>query len=77
MVQAIIDLDEHENRVLNVVKGKFGLKNKSEAVSFIIDEYEKELLEPELRPEYIEKMEKRQKEKTVKVKDPKIHFGLK
>ena len=77
MVQAIIELNEHENRVLNVIKGKFGLKNKSEAVNFIIDEYEKELLEPELRPEYIEKIEKRQKEKTVKVKDPRKHFGLK
>ena len=77
MVQAIIELEEHENRVLNIIKGKFGLKNKSEAVNFIIDEYEKELLEPELRPEYIEKMEKRQKEKTVKVKDPKKHFWLK
>ena len=77
MVQAVINLEEHENRVLNIVKGKFGLRNKSEAVNFIIDEYEKVLLEPELRPEYIEKMETRQKEKTVKVKDPRKHFGLK
>ena len=77
MVQTIIDLNEHENRVLNIVKGKFGFKNKSDAVNFIIDEYEEELLEPELRPEYIEKMKKRQKEKTVKVKDLRKHFGLK
>ncbi len=77
MVQAIIKLDEHDNRVLNVVKGKFGLKNKSEAVSLIINEYEKELLEPELRPEYVEKMKKREKEPTMKVKDFKKHFGLK
>lgn len=77
MVQAIITLDEHENRVLNVIKGKFGLRNKSEAVSLIINEYEKELLEPELRPEYVEKMKKRQKEPTVEIKDFKKHFGLK
>jgi len=76
MVQAIINLNEHENRVLNIIKGKYGLKNKSEAVNLIIKEYEKELLEPELRPEYIEKMREREKEPTVKVKDFKKHFGL-
>jgi len=76
MVQAIINLNEHENRVLNIIKGKYGLKNKSEAVNLIIKEYEKELLEPELRPEYIEKMRDREKEPTVKVKDFKKHFGL-
>ena len=77
MVQALINLNEHENRVINVVKGKFGFKNKSEAVNFIINEYEKEFLEPELRPEFIEKMKERQKEETVKVKDFRKHFGLK
>ncbi len=77
MVQAVINLNEHENRVLNIVKGKFGLRNKSEAINLIIDEYEKELLEPELRPEYIEKMQKRAKEPTVKVKNFRKHFGLK
>ncbi|MCK4757789.1 MAG: DUF2683 family protein [Thermoplasmata archaeon] len=76
MVQAVINLEEHENRIINVVKGKFGLKNKSEAISLIINEYERELLEPELKPEYIEKMKKREKEPTVKVKDFGKHFGL-
>ena len=76
MVQAVITIDERENRILNVVKGKFGLRNKSEAIKVIINEYEKELLEPELRPEFIEKMEARQKEKTVKVKDYRKHYGL-
>ena len=57
MVYANINLGEHENRVLNIVKGKFGLKNKSEAMRYIINEYEKEILEPELRPEYRKKIE--------------------
>lgn len=74
MVQSVITLNEHENRIINVVKGKFGLRNKSEAIQLIIDEYEKELLEPELRPEYVEKMEERAKEPTVKVKDFKKHY---
>lgn len=76
MVQAVITLGEHENRILNIIKGKFGLNNKSEAIQLIINEYEKEILEPELRPEYIEKMGAREKEPTVKVKDFKKHFGL-
>ena len=56
MVQAIINLGEHEDRVLNIVKGKFGLKNKSEAVNLVIERFEEEFLEPELRPEYVEKI---------------------
>ena len=76
MVQAVINIEEHENRIINVVKGKFGLKNKSEAINLIINEYEKEILEPELKPEYVEKMKKRAKEPGIKVKDFKKHFGL-
>ncbi|MBU4032909.1 MAG: DUF2683 family protein [Candidatus Thermoplasmatota archaeon] len=76
MVQAVINIEEHENRIINVVKGKFGLKNKSEAISLIISEYEREILEPELKPEYIDKMKKRAKEPSIKVKDFKKHFGL-
>ena len=76
MVQAIIKLNEFEDRILTIVKGKFGLKTKAEAVNLIIDKYGKELLEPELRPEFIEKMKKRQMESTVKIKDFKKHFGL-
>ena len=76
MVQAVINLDERENRIINVVKGKFGLRNKSEAISIIINEYEKDSLEPELRPEFIEKMESRQKEPTIKVKNFRKHYGL-
>jgi hypothetical protein len=76
MVQAVISLTEHENRILNILKGKYGLKNKSEAVEHVIKAYEEDMLEPELRPEYIDKLKKIEKEKTVKVKDFRQHFGL-
>ena len=76
MVQAVIKLRERENRILNIIKGKFGLKNKSEAISLVIQKYEKEFLEPELRPEFIKKMEKRKKEPTVKINNFRKHFGL-
>ena len=77
MVQAIINIEDHTNRVLNIVKAKFGLKDKSEAINIMAEQYEQEILEPGLRPEFIEKMKKRQLEPTVKVKNFKKHFGLK
>ena len=61
MVQAIIKLGEHEDRVLTIVKGKYGFKNKSEAINFVIDKFEQEHLEPEIRPEYVNKIKKIEK----------------
>jgi len=58
MVQAMININERTNRVLNVVKAKFGLKDKSEAINLVVDEYEGTFLEPELRPEYKKKLQK-------------------
>jgi hypothetical protein len=66
MVQNIIEIGEREDRVLNIVKAKFGLKNKSEAVAFIAQTYEESFLEPELRPEYLEKLGKIRKGKYIK-----------
>ena len=68
MVQAIVNLGEHEDRLLTIVRGKFGLKNKSEAVNFVIDKYGEELLEPQLRPEYVEKLHKVKKQKGIRFK---------
>jgi hypothetical protein len=65
MVQAIINIENETNRVLNIVKAKFGLKDKSEAINIMAMQYEKELLEPQLRPEYIEKLNAIKKEKGV------------
>ena len=76
MVQAIINIDENTNRILNILKAKYGLKDKSQAIDIMAQQYEKELLEPELRPEYIKKMKKRQKEKVIEIKDFRKHFGL-
>ncbi|MEK6938386.1 MAG: DUF2683 family protein [Nanoarchaeota archaeon] len=68
MVQAIVTIGEHQDRILNIIKGKFGLKNKSEAINVVINKYEQELLEPELRPEYINKLQKLEKEKGIPFK---------
>ena len=58
MTQAIIEIGDREDRVLNIVKGKYGFRNKSDAVNFVIAKFEEEILEPELRPEYVEKLGK-------------------
>ena len=52
MVKTIIDFNDRQARVLTIVKGKYGLNNKSEAANLIVSEYEELILEPELRPEY-------------------------
>ena len=56
MVQAIIDINERTNRILNILKAKYGLKDKSQAIERMAEEYEENLLEPELKPTYVEKI---------------------
>jgi hypothetical protein len=63
MVQSIIDIDESEDRIINIVKAKYGFKNKSQAVAFIAKKYEDAFLEPELNPEFILKLREIKKEK--------------
>ena len=68
MVQAIININEHANRILNIVKAKFGLKDKSEAIDMMAKQYEEDIMEPQLRPEFVAKMKRISKQK-------KIHIG--
>jgi len=76
MVQAMINISKDANQILNIVKAKHNLKDKSQAIEKVILGYGQDFLEPELRPEFIEKMKVRQKESTVKVKDFKKHFRI-
>ena len=65
MVQSIVNLGEREDRVLTIVKGKYGLKNKSQAMNLVIGKFEEEMLEPQLRPEYKNKLSKIMKGKHI------------
>jgi hypothetical protein len=67
MVQAIINIDEHTNRILNIIKTKYELKDKSFAIDLMATQYEEKILEPELKPEYIEKARKIIQQKAVDV----------
>ncbi len=75
MVQAMINISKKANQVLNIVKARYSLKDKSQAVEHVIIEYGVDILEPELRPEFIEKMRGRQLEPTVAIKDFRKHFS--
>jgi hypothetical protein len=64
MVQAMINIDERTNRVLNIVKAKHGLKDKSKAIELVVATFEESLLEPALKPEYVQKLRKIEGEKS-------------
>lgn len=76
MVKAVVSLEEKADRIVNIVKAKYGLKDKSEAINVMALEYGEIVLEPNLRPEFVSKMKRRQKEKIVKVADFAKRYGL-
>lgn len=71
---AIVKLKEKTNRVINVVKAKYGLKDKSHAIDKMAEEYENELLEPALRPQYVEKLKKIEAQKSVHINNVDDYF---
>ena len=50
MVKAIIDIKQETNRILNIIKAKYGLKDKSSAIDKICEEYSEEILEESMQP---------------------------
>jgi hypothetical protein len=76
MTQALIKLNENANRVLNIIKAKYDLKDKSETIEFIIKKYIEYENEPELKPEFIKKINQIKKEKSIRVDDFAKRYGL-
>ena len=76
MVKAIVDINEPANRILNIVKARDNLKDKSEVINLVLNIYGKEFLEEELRPEFIKELLAAQNEETIKIDDWNSHFGL-
>lgn len=72
MVQNIIQLSEKENRIVNMVKAKHGMRNKNQALGFIVQIYAKHFLPDSLKPlekqhrsserKYVENLEALRKE---------------
>ena len=61
----MIDISSEANQILNIVKAKYNLRGKSEAITKIAIDYGEEMIEPELRPEFIDKLKKIKKQKGI------------
>ena len=56
MIQARVKMSDRTNQVLNIVKAKYNLKDKSAALDLVVAQYEEKILEPRYSPELIKKM---------------------
>jgi len=55
-ISARIEISDYANKVLAVIKAKFGLKDKSEAINKFIELYGDEVVEKQANEEYIKKI---------------------
>jgi hypothetical protein len=69
LVKAIVNIDDRTNRILNILKAKHCLRDKSQAINLMAEQFEEFLMEPELRPEFIKSLKNSESERTIKVKD--------
>ena len=67
MVKAIVEIDEQANSVINVLKARYGLKDKSQAINEMARQYKKFILESDIKPEYLNKFKKIQAEPIIRV----------
>ncbi len=80
MVKAIVEIDEEANKVINVLKAQYGLKDKSQAINEMAKQYKALVLESGIRPEYLKKLEGIQREPILRVgyvADFRKRYGLK
>lgn len=56
MVFAQVEVNDYTNRVLNVLKAKFGLKDKSEAINKLAELFGDEYVEKEANDQYVKKI---------------------
>lgn len=73
----MVNISPESNRTLNVVKALYGLKDKSQAIDKVVQEYRDELLEGEVRPEYLKKLRRIIKMPGKRIDDVDKYFGLK
>ena len=76
MTQALIHLSEKSNRLLNLVKAKYNLKDKSKAVETVIEHYVECEGEPNLKQEFVERIKRAEKGRFVRVSNFAKHYGV-
>ena len=62
MVDARVHLSKYANRVLTVVKAKYDLNDKSQALNKFIEDYGENEVEPEVKEKYVKKILRIEKE---------------
>lgn len=67
MVKALIDISDDANRILNIIKAQYGLKDKSDAIDRMAEDYKELVFEPTVKTSYLKKLEKIRKEGAIKV----------
>lgn len=77
MVKAIIDIDKETNRVLNIVKAEYDLRDKSEAIEKLAKGFGRVLLESQMRPEYLRKLKRIEKEGAISQREFEKRFKVK
>lgn len=73
-ISARIELSQYANRVLAVLKARYGLKDKSEAINKFVEIYGDELVEKEANEEYIKKIIDISNKHLEKYKNKKMSF---
>ena len=80
MVKAIVEIDEEANKVINILKARYGLRDKSQAINEMAKQYKEIVLESELKPEYVRRLMDVEKEPIVRIGSPRDlrkRYGLK
>ncbi|MBI2185480.1 MAG: DUF2683 family protein [Thaumarchaeota archaeon] len=80
MVKAIVEIDNEANKVINILKAQYGLKDKSQAINEMAKQYKELVLESEVRPEYLKKLKKIHAEPIIRIGDAtdfRKRYGLK
>lgn len=55
-MKAIIDIPKKANDTLGMLKIQMGFKNKSESITFLVNRYQQEILEPRVNPDYAKRI---------------------
>jgi hypothetical protein len=71
MPTAIVKISDEANQIINIVKAKYALNDKSEAINKLVIEYGKKILNSDFKPESV----KNEKEKSVLIKNISGYFN--
>jgi len=75
LVSALVKIDDETNRVLNTVKAMYGLRDKGQAIDFVVEKFAEMSDEPTLRKSFIEDIKKSQSQKSIVVSDFRKRYG--